>query len=504
MRVTDRDDASEAAIAENGTTEGAIDGSDDTEPTIRTSRRALLRAGGVAGAGAMIQPARSAHREGATADQTGEETWPTYQYDAANTGHAPDSTGPVSNVGEKWRDSGGYDFHDTSAAVGDGTVYKLRRDGIAAFDTETGTEQWYREFNTHFTIGSPTVADGTVYVPTDEGGFYALDAGDGSEQFFFSTTEDDQIEENNALSAVVDGTIYVGGHEVSKTLYAVDAETGEEQWHLEVPVLINSTPAVSDGTVYVGSGPYLLAVDAETGEEQWRYETGGQLTPSPTVADGTVYVGGDFLHHAVDAASGEQLWTTRTDADEAPLVGQAVANGTVYAATSSGLYALDAETGEKQWNEQWRVEGGAGPPAVVGDTLYFVRGATRSDESGPQRLYALDAATGEELWTVTPETPQSRVRAAVAVANSTVYATLGGSNFYAIEGDAPEPATATPTATRTPSGETPAAEGGNGGGLPLVPIGAGALLAGFVGLLLVLVRRRDDEEDETGDGGRSR
>ncbi len=46
------------------------------------------------------------------------------------------------------------------------------------------------------------------------------------------------------------------------------------------------------------NGWYLWAVDAATGEERWKQETGAARQSSPAVADGTVYVGSldDFLY----------------------------------------------------------------------------------------------------------------------------------------------------------------------------------------------------------------
>jgi outer membrane protein assembly factor BamB len=55
---------------------------------------------------------------------------------------------------------------------------------------------------------------------------------------------------------------------------------------------VRSSPAVAGGTVYVGSfDDHLYAIDAETGQEQWRFETDEWVRSSPAVAGGTVYVG---------------------------------------------------------------------------------------------------------------------------------------------------------------------------------------------------------------------
>ena len=67
---------------------------------------------------------------------------------------------------------------------------------------------------------------------------------------------------------------------------------------------MDSSPAVVDGVVYVGSEDHLLyAVDAESGKLRWRYHMLYPVRSSPTVVDGVVYVGSEGFY-AVDAAGG--------------------------------------------------------------------------------------------------------------------------------------------------------------------------------------------------------
>jgi len=77
-----------------------------------------------------------------------------------------------------------------------------------------------------------------------------------------------------------------------RRLIALDAASGEQRWERPFGDPTWSTPAVVDGTVYMGSnGWYLWAVDAATREERWKQETGAAHQSSPAVADGTVYIG---------------------------------------------------------------------------------------------------------------------------------------------------------------------------------------------------------------------
>ena len=81
-------------------------------------------------------------------------------------------------------------------------------------------------------------------------------------------------------------------------------------WRFETGDIVRSSPAVAGGTVYVGSfDNHLYAIDAETGEQQWQFETGDRVRSSPAVAGGTVYVGSNDGHlYAIDAETGQQQW----------------------------------------------------------------------------------------------------------------------------------------------------------------------------------------------------
>jgi PGF-CTERM protein len=66
---------------------------------------------------------------------------------------------------------------------------------------------------------------------------------------------------------------------------------------------------VANGAVYVGSADNnLYAVDADTGNQQWQFATGARVGPSPpAVANGAVYVGSqDDNLYAVEAGTSRE------------------------------------------------------------------------------------------------------------------------------------------------------------------------------------------------------
>src|SRR5947209_8476262 len=125
------------------------------------------------------------------------------------------------------------------------------------------------------------------------------------------------------------------------------------RWTYDAGEAIESSAAIVDGAVYVGSSKgELLALDLETGALRWKYTTGdgGFIgESSPAVSDGVVFVG-DLagLVHAVDARDGKRLWTFKTDGEvksSAAVAGDIVLIGSY----DTYLYALDRRTGKPRW-----------------------------------------------------------------------------------------------------------------------------------------------------------
>jgi eukaryotic-like serine/threonine-protein kinase len=103
---------------------------------------------------------------------------------------------------------------------------------------------------------SPAVANGVVYVGSDDYKVYALNASTGALPGSFTTG--DIVE---TAPAVANGVVYIGANDFN--LYALNARTGPKRWS---------------------------ALNASTGAKLWSYGTGGGIS-SPAVANGVVYVG---------------------------------------------------------------------------------------------------------------------------------------------------------------------------------------------------------------------
>src|SRR5262245_58952647 len=87
-------------------------------------------------------------------------------------------------------------------------------------------------------------------------------------------------------------------------------ETLKVRWTFEAGDAIESSPAVVDGTVYVGSAKgELIAVDFETGKKRWTYTTGegGFIGESSPTANAAAAFIGDLagVVHAVSVRDGK-------------------------------------------------------------------------------------------------------------------------------------------------------------------------------------------------------
>src|ERR1039458_3500332 len=219
--------------------------------------------------------------------------------------------------------------------------------------------------------------------------------------------------------AVANGGVYVGSYfgSLGGNLYALNAKTGAKLWSYATATITESSPAVANGVVYVGSSGLsdtVYALNANTGAKLWSYKTGNWVDSSPAVANGIVYVGSlDGNVYALNARTGAILWAYTTGIgvlQSSP----AVANGVVYVGSENfvskagAVYALDAQTGALRWTVPSNYVSSA--PAVANGLVYV--------GSYDNNVYALNAKTGSMVWSYTTG---GQVGSSPAVADGVVY-----------------------------------------------------------------------------------
>jgi hypothetical protein len=191
-----------------------------------------------------------------------------------------------------------------------------------------------------------------VFVGSADGRVYAVDLTSGEERWRHEpegvtlVSADFGFDRKSLISspAVVDGTVYVGSRD--GFMYAIDQTTGERKWRADHRVSwAMSSPAISGDVLYSGTsdGAFVHALDVISGEEIWRFVAGGYTWSSPAVADDGVYIGdgaGRLL--ALDRETGDVRWSYGTAG--AVLSSPVVADGLVYFGSDDGnVYALHGE-----------------------------------------------------------------------------------------------------------------------------------------------------------------
>jgi len=295
--------------------------------------------------------------------------------------------------------------------------------------TKPGMLRW--EFRAAGPVhSSPAIGvDGTVYVAADypARSVYAVNAATGQRLWEFQTSCCN-VRSSPAVGS--DGTVYVGSGD--SRVYALDGATGSKRWEFQTGSYVFSSPAVgSDGTVYVGSSDNkIYALNGATGQKLWEFAAGDQMahvvSSSPAIgSDGTVYVGSaDAKVYALHGATGQKRWEFATGGEvwSSPAIG---ADGTVYVGSNDNkVYALNGATGEKRWefetgSQVWS------SPGIGGDGTVYVG-------SSDEKVYALDGATGQKRW---ESQTGFYVSSSPAIgADGTVYVGSNDNSIYALNG----------------------------------------------------------------------
>jgi outer membrane protein assembly factor BamB len=351
---------------------------------------------------------------------------PNDRYGPGNTGHAPGGAGPepaADSLRESWRfDRSG--IFGPSIAVVDGRIFVVVLNGpVYAVDAGDGTELW--RFTTDNRAGPmPMVVGETVFLgsvatadPVNQriSGVLALDVTDGSQRW---GTE--LFRQRPSQIAATPETVYVPGSAFEGTgggiVHALDTTTHRSRWTARLDRFSGSI-AVGTNTVYVTPGPSVVALDDSDGSERWRFDPEGLSgrAAQPMVVEGIDSIvavqrsgmGSDagFRIHALERADGTVRWERHVDRAIAPPQGiiataAAVGNGRLYLGTDRGIVTLNTTDGTVLWEDE------DGPRVwtltATDDTIYV------ADTNGDVHLRSPDDGTNlgtmrtdlERIWSL--------------------------------------------------------------------------------------------------------
>ena len=182
-----------------------------------------------------------------------------------------------------------------------------------------------------------------------------------------------------------DHVYYVSSEGILK---AIDMETGEEEWDLDLEAKTNSSPIIHSNRLYVGCEDGLKAVNINSHKVVWDYDC-DNVASAPVYYDDIIYFGSDDGHlygvnedgkTKFDKKLGAELKTSPIVVDDIIYVGSS--NGKVYSIDTDKTKNWEFTTGDEILSS----------PAYVNKTIVF--GSTDGN------VYCLNKSEGDLVWKV--------------------------------------------------------------------------------------------------------
>jgi len=180
------------------------------------------------------------------------------------------------------------------------------------------------------------------------------------------------------------------------TLYCLDALGGRRLWQKDLGPEASSSAVAAEGRIYLSHGKALLCYDARSGELVFRVDPPGASTlTAPALYGDRVFVGTDTKGLlCLDAVTGMAVWTAalETEASCAPVV---AAEGVLIGTSDNRLSLVDRATGNAIWSAHL-VQPVRAAPAVCGSQVFV--GVGERESLVPATVYCLDMAGGRVAW----------------------------------------------------------------------------------------------------------
>jgi outer membrane protein assembly factor BamB len=284
-----------------------------------------------------------------------------------------------------------------------------------------------------------------LFVPSQDGGLYAVDARTGNVRWRYATRGPVQCE---PLYVVEEDAVYFGSSDGA--LYKIAASDGTLAWRFSTNAEVARVPVIEGDSVYfANANDTIFAIDRATGKLRfYQHRTpafGIEISGHAGVAVGhgklfTTF--SDGVAMAYSTKDGAEAWPTidlaldaqgadgqppqYLDADATPVLTRVKdADAVLVAHYEGGLYALEVDSGRTLWRND-RVRGATSllvwtqPSHVENDAVIPARRILVA-ASGRSGLWGLDPETGEELWR--RKLPEGGITEPVAVSGGLIAGT---------------------------------------------------------------------------------
>ncbi len=174
---------------------------------------------------------------------------------------------------------------------------------FVAYDIETAEKLFTKstggigKYNIPAVRGDRTYSAGTSAVECNRSDNLSLTHHDEASQAIWSSELLKKRVEDNEYVLTTSPTVWknlvIIGNQTGYMYAFDDNKKGKKVWEKNVGAELLSGPSVADksGIVYFGAhDSNLYALDAKTGSEKWTFKTGGIIQASPWIGDGVVYI----------------------------------------------------------------------------------------------------------------------------------------------------------------------------------------------------------------------
>lgn len=322
--------------------------------------------------------------------------WPMFLNNPTHTSFTTD-IGPITDEVRWYSQAGGVTY--SSPIIANGMIYIGSENGstnygfMSAYYVTNGTLAW--RFETIETVkanvgisSTPAVDSGYIVFGGDR--IYCLYANNGTLKW---TVWTEYNSFGDGSPTIANGKVFIGGSNLR--LYCIDLETGNVIWRTAVfdggsdNCGIYSAPAVLNGHVYFTAGNGTVNKLDEMGQPSppadaiinHSYDTGRPIYSSPVIAEGRVFFGNGYIGphsqnrlYCLNAENLSLIWSFYPGSDTDILSSPSYYNGTIYVGSTEYdryLYALNASSDIPE--EFWRYDIGGtwSTPALTKDRLYI-------------------------------------------------------------------------------------------------------------------------------------
>lgn len=261
------------------------------------------------------------------------------------------------------------------------------------------------EFKTSQALfSSPVIFEKIIYFGSTDSVLYAINLESGREEWRSHTCG--EIRSNVCINS---NCLYLNGGDGN--IYALDKNSGKELWtfktksekKVDFADYFQSTPVLYNNILLFGMGDgTFYALNSKTGKSIWKFITGNAVHSKPAVSNGKVFFGSfDGYVYALDLENGNLVWKFKTVGHNYFPLGEVQGSPEVYknlvyiGARDYNVYALDQEKGYCHWNKAFTR--GWGLNSNVHDSVLYIGSA---DE---RVLIAAHPDTGTEFWKINME-----------------------------------------------------------------------------------------------------